>query len=63
MQDAGMKYMIFTTKHHDGFCMFDSEYTDFSIAKGPSEISRADCSGQADAGQERELSYSGTGDS
>lgn len=35
MQDAGMKYMIFTTKHHDGFCMFDSRYTDFSIAKGP----------------------------
>ena len=35
MADAGMKYMIFTTKHHDGFCMFDSEYTDFSIANGP----------------------------
>ena len=33
---AGMKYMIFTTKHHDGFCLFDSEYTDFSLAKaGP----------------------------
>ena len=32
---AGMKYMIFTTKHHDGFCMFDSKYTDFSIANGP----------------------------
>ena len=32
---AGMKYMIFTTKHHDGFCMFDTKYTDFSIAKGP----------------------------
>ena len=30
-----MKYMIFTTKHHDGFCMFDSKYTDFSIANGP----------------------------
>ena len=35
MEAAGMKYMIFTTKHHDGFCMFDSKYTDFSIAKGP----------------------------
>lgn len=34
MQDAGMKYMIFTTKHHDGFCMYDSKETDFSIAHG-----------------------------
>jgi len=35
-KDAGMKYVIFTTKHHDGFCMYDSKYTDFSIAKaGP----------------------------
>lgn len=33
MKDAGMKYMIFTTKHHDGFCMFDSKYDDFSIAR------------------------------
>ena len=33
MQKAGMKYMIFTTKHHDGFCMFDSRYSDFTIAK------------------------------
>ena len=41
MADAGMKYMIFTTKHHDGFCMFDSEYTDFSIANGPFGKTRA----------------------
>lgn len=35
MENAGMKYMIFTSKHHDGFCMFDTKYTDFSIANGP----------------------------
>ncbi len=35
MKKAGMKYMIFTTKHHDGFCMYDTKYTDFSIAHGP----------------------------
>lgn len=28
---AGMEYMVFTAKHCDGFCMFDSRHTDFSI--------------------------------
>lgn len=35
MQEAGVKYMIFTTKHHDGFCNFDTKYTDFKITNGP----------------------------
>ena len=32
---AGMKYVVFTTKHHDGFAMYNTKYSDFSIAKGP----------------------------
>ena len=28
---AGMKYLVFTTKHHDGFCMFDTQQTDYKI--------------------------------
>jgi len=31
---AGMKYLVFTTKHHDGFCMFDTKETDFKITDG-----------------------------
>jgi alpha-L-fucosidase len=34
-REAGQKYMVFTTKHHDGFCMFDSAYTDYKITKTP----------------------------
>lgn len=34
-QKAGMKYLVFTTKHHDGFCMFDTRQTDYKITNTP----------------------------
>lgn len=33
--DAGMKYLVFTTKHHDGFCNWDTKQTDYSIMHSP----------------------------
>jgi len=32
---AGMKYLVFTTKHHDGFSMFDSALTEYKITRSP----------------------------
>ena len=32
---AGVKYMVLTTKHHNGFCMWDTETTDFGIMNTP----------------------------
>lgn len=34
-KEAGMRYVVFTTKHHDGFSMFDTKETDFKISDGP----------------------------
>jgi len=34
-KDAGMKYIVITSKHHDGFCLFDSQYTDYDIMSTP----------------------------
>ena len=32
---AGMKYCVLTTKHHEGFCLFDTKYTDYKITNTP----------------------------
>lgn len=34
-KNAGMKYAVLTTRHHDGFCMFDSHFTDYKITNTP----------------------------
>jgi alpha-L-fucosidase len=34
-KDAGMKYLVITSKHHDGFCLFDSKLTDWDITSTP----------------------------
>lgn len=34
-KNAGMKYVVMTTKHHDGFCLFDSQLTDYKATNTP----------------------------
>jgi alpha-L-fucosidase len=34
-KEAGMKYAVITTKHHEGFCLFDSKYTEYKSTNTP----------------------------
>ena len=44
LKDAGFKKLIVTAKHHDGFCIWDSEYTDYDVKASGYH----DASGQSD---------------
>ncbi len=48
-RDAGMKYLIFTSKHHDGFSMFDTRQTDYKITSKDSPYGKDVCQQLADA--------------
>ena len=34
-REAGMKYFVITTKHHDGFCLWDTKFTDYKVTNTP----------------------------
>jgi len=54
-KDAGMKYMVFTSKHHDGFSMFDTRQTDYKITSKDSPYGKDVCKQLADACHRRGL--------
>jgi len=48
-KDAGMRYLVFTSKHHDGFSMFDTHQTDYKITSKDSPYGKDVCKQLADA--------------
>lgn len=51
-KQAGFRYMLFTTKHHDGFTMYDTKYSNYKVTKEPcpyAENPQADIFGEVTA--------------
>jgi alpha-L-fucosidase len=42
LRDAGMKYVVFVAKHHDGFCLWPTEQTEYSVKSSPFENGQGD---------------------
>jgi alpha-L-fucosidase len=54
---AGMRYLVFTTKHHDGFCEFDSKLTDYKVTSPECPFRRDVVKELADACREAGLRF------
>jgi alpha-L-fucosidase len=54
---AGMKYLVFTSKHHDGFCEFDSKLTDYKVTSPACPLRRDVVKDLADACREAGLDF------
>ncbi len=56
-QDTGMKYLVFTSRHHDGFTNFDSKYTDYKITSPDSPYGKDIVKQLADACHQANLAF------
>jgi alpha-L-fucosidase len=56
-QDTGMKYLVFTSRHHDGFTNFDSQYTDYKITSPESPYGKDFVKQLADACHQSGLAF------
>lgn len=56
-QDTGMKYLVFTSRHHDGFTNFESKYTDYKITSPQSPYGKDIVKQLADACHQADLPF------